>query len=91
MYLIQMIVAYRKPELRLQAGEGMPMEALKKIFLAAAFKHDNPKLEHRQEVMDRMLATYDGDSFKPEDREYYRRMALAGYLKNNLVDSSVLR
>ena len=89
-YLINLIVAYRKPELRLQSGEDKPVAELKRIFLSAPLKNKNITDETRHQMMDNLLKVYDQDTFKPEDRDFYRRMALANLIKTNVEDPSVL-
>ena len=89
-FLVNLIVAYRKPELHLQAGEDRPVAELKKIFLTTPFKNKDMKDETRQTILDNLLKAYDGDSFKPEDRDFYRRMALANAIKSYAEDPSVL-
>ena len=89
-FLINLIVAYRKPELRLQAGEDRSVADLKHIFLTTPFKNKDMKDETRQTILENLLKAYDGDSFKPEDRDFYRRMALANAIKSYAEDPSVL-
>ena len=89
-FLIHAIVAYRKPELRLRPGEDLPVSDLTKIALAMPLKDDSLAAQRRQETLDDLLQVYEQETFKSEDRDFYRRLALAAFIRENASDPRML-
>ena len=85
MFLIHAIVACRKPEFQLRAGEDFSVSDLTKIALTIPMKEGigNPTAQQRQDTLDDLLKVYEQETFKPEDRDFYRRLALAGFISEN--------
>jgi serine/threonine-protein kinase len=88
-YLINLIVAYRKPEMRLPVSEDRPLDELIGLFKTMSTKTQLDD-QTRQRILETSLKAYDGDSFKPEDRDFYRRMAVAGLIKSYAEDPRLL-
>jgi hypothetical protein len=88
-FLINAIVVYRRPELRLRPGEDWPAAELMKIALTMPMR-DDPTARHRRDILGNLLEVYDQETFAPEDRDFYRCLALADFIKNNAADPGIL-
>src|SRR5262249_8419341 len=88
-YLVQPIVDYRKPELRLQPGEEKSVKELTAIFMS--MKTKNPMTdETRKQILANVMKGWDESTVAPEDKEFYKRTGLAGLIKSYAEDPSVL-
>jgi serine/threonine-protein kinase len=79
--LAQLISAYQQPNVRLSALEEHSLADLTAQFMSVETK--TPMSEDiRRGILKRALETYDQDQFAPEDRDLYKRMAVAGLITN---------
>jgi hypothetical protein len=89
-YLAQLIVAYRNPQLRLQPGEDRPLADLVQVYMTMETK--NPLTEAtRRQILDNVLKGYDGETVNPLDRDWYKRIGVAGLIRSYAVDPGILR
>jgi len=91
MFLGHAIVAYRQPTMRQLPGEDLPVSTLRQIALKMPMKAGDPSAEQRQADLDNLLAVYEQETFQSEDRDFYRRVALAGFIRENASDPGVLQ
>src|SRR5262249_6235781 len=89
-YLTQLILAYRKPELRLAPGEDKPLKELIALYLS--MKTKNPMTDEvRRQVLDTVLKNYDeSSSIAAEDRDFYKRTSVVGLIKSYAEDPGIL-
>jgi len=73
-FLVTSIGAYQRPEMQLTPEERMPESELMRTALALA---------QRREDVENLLGEYDQATYAPEDRDFYRRLALAYFIKEN--------
>jgi len=84
-YLIQMLKAYDKPQMQLTPFERRPLAQLRRIFMTMETKA-RFTTQQREKILDQALASYDKGHFPPKDRAFYKRLALAGMIKNMAAD-----
>ncbi|MCC6749412.1 MAG: protein kinase [Deltaproteobacteria bacterium] len=90
-YLVQLITAYERPALQFKSYERRSVEKLRQIFLSMPTKQDL-SAEQRAQIVDNVLKTYDQGNFPPEDRPFYKRVALLSIIQSYAVDpAAVLR
>ena len=88
-YLAQVILAYRKPELRLSPGEEKPLKELVALYLS--MKTKNPMTDEiRRQVLETVLKNYDESSFATEDRDFYKRTGVVSLIKSYAEDPGIL-
>ena len=92
-FLVTTILAYQRPELELKPGEGMQVSDLMLIALTMPIKTGSlvsTATPQRQEALANLLNEYEQETYAPEDRDFYRRMALAYFIKANAADPRIL-
>jgi hypothetical protein len=88
-YLVQLISGYRQPGIRKQEGEDLSLAALRKIFLTMETKNQL-SLEQRQQIMKASEEGYNQPNISEEDRDWYKRLTLAGQIRNLAADPHIL-
>lgn len=92
-FLVNAIVAYRRPEMQLsplERGSAWNLEALALTMPIKAGSYLGDDRERRRAALDDILSQYEQETFSTEDRELYRRLALASVIKDNADDSAIL-
>lgn len=92
-FLVNSIVAYQRPEMQLSPLERTSESDLMRLactmtIKAGSYLGDDTLKRHAS--LNAMLSEYERDSYAREDRDYYRRLALASVIKDNADDSAIL-
>lgn len=92
-FLLTAILAYMRPELALRPGEGMQVSDLMQTALTMPIKTGSlvgSAAPQRQEALADLLSEIEQETYAPEDRDYYRRIALAHFIRENAADPRIL-
>lgn len=92
-FLVNAIYSYMKSDLELKPGEGMPVSDLRQIALTMPIKAESlvgTSTLQRQTALDNLLSEYEQGLYAPEDRDFYRRVALASFIRENAADPRIL-
>ena len=88
-FLLQMLETYDQPQMRLLPGDDRPLPELTDLLLTARMKTPMDA-DARRLLLDGATRAYDDASTRDEDREFFKRLALASILRASLEDPSVL-
>lgn len=92
-FLLNALLAYARPEWAMKAGEGMPVSALMQTALTMTLKAESlvgAATAQRQGALTDLLSEIETDIYAPEDRDFYRRQALAYFIKEHAADPRIL-
>ena len=92
-FLVNSIVAYRRPEMQLTPTERTSVKDLMSIALTMPIKAESyagTTVVQRHEHLVNLVNEYDQERYAPEDRDFYRRLALAFFIRENAADPRIL-
>jgi hypothetical protein len=92
-FLVSVIGAYRNPEFHLKRGEDRSVSDLTRIAMTMPLKAESlvgAETLQRHAALTDLLAEYEQERYAPEDRDFYRRLALASFIAENAADPGVL-
>jgi len=92
-FLVSAIYAYMRSDLELKPGEDMPVLDLMQIALTMPIKAGSlvgTATPQRQEAIGILLNESDQAPYAPEDCDFYRRLALASFIRENAADPGIL-
>jgi hypothetical protein len=91
-FLLAAILGYTRPELALKPGEGMQVSVLMQTALTMPIRTGSlvGTAAQRRQALDDLLGEIEQDTYAPEDRDYYRRLALSHFIREHAADPRIL-
>ncbi len=87
--LVQIIVAYKAPNMQAKPGDRLSRAELEKTFMTMEMKTPLEE-KYRRQTLDTVIKNIEEGDYAEEDREFYIKMSLAAMIRNMAKDPKII-